>query len=73
MPVSYSYCKLLKLNLSYKVTNRSNLYKYHVKVNNPSYNIYSNDPFLLYKVLNEKKRLNAEKKDTLLKLFHLEI
>jgi len=73
IPVSCSCCKLLKLNLSYKVVSRSELCRYCVKANNPGCNVYSNDPFLLCKVLNEKKRLNIKKKDTLLKLLRLEV
>ena len=72
MLISYFHCKLLKLNLSYKVASWNKLYNYYLKANSSSYNVYSNNSSLLCKVINEKKRLDAEKKDTLSKLLRLE-
>jgi len=73
MLISYYYYKLFKLNLSYKVASRNKLYRHCVKINSPGCNVYGNNPSLLYKVLDEKKRLNVKKKDTLSKIPRLKV
>jgi len=59
------------LNLpDYKVASKSKLYGYYVMAGGTvylSYNVYGNDPSVLYRVLDKKRRLNAkERKTTLL-------
>jgi len=68
MPVKCNYCHRLNLP-DYKVASKSKLCGYCVAASGTvylSYNVYRNDPSVLRKVLNEKKRLNAKECETTL-------
>ena len=71
IPVKYSHYHRLNLP-DCKVASKSKLYSYYVVANKTiylSYNVYRNDPSILYKVLDEKKRFNVKECKTAL-LFH---
>jgi len=80
MPVKCSRCRRLDLS-DYKVASKSKLYSHYVTAGRTvylSYNIYRNDPSILHRVLNKKKRLNIKECETTLllrntasKLLHL--
>ena len=63
------YCHLNLLDC--KVASKSKLCSYYVIANKTVYlfyNVYGNDPSVLYRVLNEKKRLNVKERKTALLL-----
>jgi len=70
MPVKCSYYHYLNLP-DYKVTSKSKLYSYYIvagKTVYSSYNIYRNNPSILCKVLDEKKRFDVKERETALLL-----
>jgi len=70
MPVKCSYCCCLNLP-GCKVTSKSKSCSYYVTASGTvylSYNVYRNDLSVLRKVLDEKKRLNTEERETALLL-----
>jgi len=70
IPVKYNYCYRLNL-LDCKVASKSKLYSYYMVASRTvylSYNVYRNDPSVLHRVLNKKKRLNAKECKTALLL-----
>jgi len=80
MPIKYNY--YYRLNLpNYKVASKSKLYSHYIAANRTvylSYNVHRNNPSVLYRVLDEKKRLNTKERkttlllhDTAFKLLHL--
>ena len=69
IPIKYN--RYYRLNLpDCKVASKSKLYNYSIVTNKiiySSYNVYRNNPSVLYRVLNEKKHLNVKEcKTTLL-------
>jgi len=70
IPVKCSHYRYLNL-LDCKVASKSKLYSYYLVVGGTvylSYNVYRNDPSVLYRVLNKKKRLNVKECKTALLL-----
>jgi len=70
IPVKYNRYYCLNL-LDCKVASKSKLCSYYITASRTvylSYNVYGNDPSVLYGVLNKKKRLNAKKRKTALLL-----
>jgi len=70
MPVKCSRCRRLNLP-DCKVASKSESCGYYVAVSGIiylSYNVYGNDPSVLHRVLNKKKRLNAKECETALLL-----
>ena len=70
IPVKCSYYYYLNLP-DCKVASKSESYSYCITASKTvylSYNIYGNDPSVLHRVLNEKKRLNAKEYKTALLL-----
>jgi len=66
--VKCSYYYHLNL-LDYKVASKSELYSYYMAAGKTiylSYNVYRNDPSILYRVLNKKKRLDVKECETAL-------
>jgi len=70
IPVKCSCCCHLNL-LDYKVASKSKLCGYYIVVSGTVYlfyNVYKNDPSVLYGVLDKKKRFNAKECETTLLL-----
>jgi len=68
IPVKCSYYYYLNL-LNCKVISKSKLYSYYIavsKITYLSYNVYRNDPSVLRRVLDKKKRLNVKERKTAL-------
>jgi len=71
MPVKCNYCRRLNLP-DCKVASKSKLCGYYVVASGTvylSYNVYRNDPSVLCRVLDKKKRLNAKECETALLLY----
>ena len=70
MPVKCNRYYYLNLP-DYKVVSKSKLCNHYIVVSGTvylSYNVYGNDPSVLHRVLDEKKRLNAKECETTLLL-----
>ena len=72
IPVKCSRYRHLNL-LDCKVASKSKLCSYYIVASKTvylSYNVYRNDPSVLYGVLDEKKRLNTKECETTLLLYN---
>jgi len=57
-----------------KVASKSKLYSYYIVAGGIiylSYNVYGNNPFILHRVLNKKKHLNAKERKTTLLFYNI--
>ena len=73
IPVKYSHCRHLNLP-DCKVASKSKSCSHYIaasRITYSSYNVYKNDPSVLYRVLDKKKRLNAKERETALLLHNI--
>ena len=71
--MKYSYYRYLNL-LNCKVASKSKSYSYYIaagKIAYLFYNVYGNDPSVLRRVLDKKKRLNVKERKTALLLYDI--